>query len=102
MQNSRDPKRVAAVCFIARTEFYANACFYYFRLLYLRMKVLRIIALCLIAVVALAGCDGARSGSAADFDLLQRELREGDLLFLLARWRGGLYRWTLVRGARRP
>ena len=81
MQNSRDPKRVAAVCFIARTEFYANACFYYFRLLYLRMKVLRSIALCLIAIVALAGCDGARSGSAVDFELLQRELREGDLLF---------------------
>ena len=45
------------------------------------MKVLRIIAICVIAVVALTGCNGAISGSEVDFDLLQCELREGDLLF---------------------
>ena len=45
------------------------------------MKVLKIIALWLVAVATLGGCSGARSGSKADFELLQRELREGDLLF---------------------
>ena len=45
------------------------------------MKVLKIIALWLVAVAALSGCSGARGGSKADFELLQRELREGDLLF---------------------
>lgn len=45
------------------------------------MKVLKIITLWLVAVAAFGGCSGARSGSKADFELLQRELREGDLLF---------------------
>jgi len=45
------------------------------------MKVLKIITLWLVAVAALSGCSGARGGSKADFELLQRELREGDLLF---------------------
>ena len=45
------------------------------------MKVLKIIALWLVAVATFGGCSGARSGSKADFELLQRELREGDLLF---------------------
>lgn len=45
------------------------------------MKMLKIITLWLVAVAALGGCSGARSGSKADFELLQRELREGDLLF---------------------
>ncbi len=45
------------------------------------MKMLKIITLWLVAVAALGGCSGARSGSKTDFELLQRELREGDLLF---------------------
>lgn len=45
------------------------------------MKVLKIITLWLVAVATFGGCSGARSGSKADFELLQRELREGDLLF---------------------
>ena len=45
------------------------------------MKVLKIIALWLVAVAALSGCSGVRGGSKADFELLQRELHEGDLLF---------------------
>ena len=45
------------------------------------MKVLKIITLWLVAVAAFGGCSGARSGSKADSELLQSELREGDLLF---------------------
>ena len=45
------------------------------------MKVLKIITLWLVAVATFGGCSGARGGSKADFELLQRELREGDLLF---------------------
>lgn len=45
------------------------------------MKVLKIIALWLVAVATFGGCSGARGGSKADFELLQRELHEGDLLF---------------------
>ena len=45
------------------------------------MKVLKIITLWLVAVATFGGCSGARSGSKADFELLQRELHEGDLLF---------------------
>lgn len=45
------------------------------------MKALRIIALCPLFFIALVGCSDAKRGSAVDFDLLQQELREGDLLF---------------------
>lgn len=45
------------------------------------MKVLKIITLWLVAVAALSGCSGARSGSKSDFEQLQHNLREGDLLF---------------------
>lgn len=45
------------------------------------MKVLKIITLWLVAVATFGGCSGARSGSKADFEQLQHNLREGDLLF---------------------
>lgn len=45
------------------------------------MKWLRIISLCLVAVAVLGGCNGARCGSKVDFERLQGELHEGDLLF---------------------
>lgn len=45
------------------------------------MKALRIIALCSLFFISLSGCGDAKRGSAVDFDLLQQELHEGDLLF---------------------
>ncbi len=45
------------------------------------MEGLRIIVIYSAIIIALAGCNNAQQHSAVDFDLLQRELHEGDLLF---------------------
>lgn len=45
------------------------------------MKVLRNIILCSVAIAVFGGCNDAGRGSKVDFERLQCELRDGDLLF---------------------